>query len=348
MMLLSRVLPALLAVSGLVQAASVAVRTDESFFQEFVNELKDNNLTILADNYKRIADTNEGKSIVNTLKNGGELTILAPEDDAFDREYTSLDPNVIKYSTLWGSIDKNFQTADSWFTRRGASKSHSTARSTFRRPGSGGGSKRDIDKNELDKFQVQVVDKFNNDELWKRWTNHPLILIDRAVGSAKVVNRFTFKKIIVLIIDTVLTLPARVSELLCKPLINDAPNGFTKAAEALNKTGLIDLVDTRDALTAFVPVDESLGDMHEHSDSELTSLLKNHFFFGTIVYTTLFPKICEATAESGKELKFTFENDINYVSCGKTKAIILRGDVISTNGVIHIIDRPLVWLVVGS
>ncbi|CAE6531264.1 unnamed protein product [Rhizoctonia solani] len=245
MKLLARIVLTLLAASSLAQAASVALRNNDDFFSGFIDTLNKNNLTTLAENYARIAKTEEGKPIVDLLKTG-EFTILAPENCAFDPDHPDIDPDIIKYSTLWGSIDKHFKTSD--FTRRDAPYgTHEPAPSTFPRRNNTGNSKRTPS---LDGFQVQVIDQFFTPSSWKRWSNDPLIFIDRAVGNAKVLGRFTFQKIIVLIVDTVLTLPTAVSDLLCKPLISSAPNGFLKFKEALEKTGLLDLVDTKDKLTA--------------------------------------------------------------------------------------------------
>ncbi|CAE6488350.1 unnamed protein product [Rhizoctonia solani] len=335
------VVPALLAVSGLVQAAAVIPRSDDGdFLPEFLDELKKNNLTILADSYQRIAYTDEGKSIIDLLESH-ELTILAPDDCAFDKDHdkenydTIIDPKVIEYSTLWGNIDKGFETTE--HRRRAASsQSRSVARSTFRRSNA---PRRKRQQNAKD-FQVQVIDKLSHPASRKRW-NDDTILVDRPVGLAKVVRRLSFRKLVVLAVDAVLTLPPKVSELLCKPLIKDAPNGFKKTLEALEKTELLDLVDTKDEITVFVPIDESLEDIGKHSKEELTSLVKNHIIPNNIIFSPMFATVCKGTALSGKELQLSYENDIHYVSCGKSKAIVLRSDVIPKNGVVHVIDRPL-------
>jgi hypothetical protein len=86
-----------------------------------------------------------------------------------------------------------------------------------------------------------------------------LILVGRTVGSAKVVGRFTFKKIIILIIDTLLTLPTGVSDILCKPLIESTPNGFPKFGGALQKTDLLDKVDNGRKITVSLGSRTQLG-----------------------------------------------------------------------------------------
>jgi len=153
-----------------------------------------------------------------------------------------------------------------------------------------------------------------------------------------------FKKIIILIIDTVLTLPTTVSDLLCKSLLDTTPNGFTKFGGGLQKADLLDKVDNGRQITIFAPTDEAFNDVDIDglSNDDLSSLLRNHFFFGRIVYGPLFSSIPSVTADSGRELKLRTENGVKYVSCGgDAEAIVLRSDVTTKNGVLHVIDRVL-------
>ncbi|KAF8672954.1 hypothetical protein RHS04_07721 [Rhizoctonia solani] len=339
MKLLSQFVLTLLATLSVIQAASVAPRNNDYFLSEFLDALNKNNLTTLANSYEKIAQTDAGGEVIDALKNNGKVTLLAPENESFKSSTDELGANVLLYNTIWGSIYEHFKTSKNYLSRRGSTHSRDIAQTAYPRPA--GSRKRTYN---LQDYQVQVIDQFSNNDSdsWKRWSNDPLILIDRAVGSAKVVGSFTFKNIIVLIIDSVLSLPGKVSDLLCKPLIKNAPEGFVKFGSALQKAGLLNSLDNRGArLTLFAPIDDEFCDIDKFSKEELKSFLKNHFFFGKVVFSPLFPSIRKATAESGKQLEFLFENDINYVCCGNTKAAVLRSDVISENGVLHVIDRPL-------
>ncbi|KAL5639495.1 hypothetical protein ACGC1H_006211 [Rhizoctonia solani] len=335
MKFLTRVVPTVLAAFSLVQASAVVPRTDGGIFEEYLDALNKHNLTILADNYKRIAETNSGKSIVDNINSGKEFTILAPEDCAFDSDGKKLEPRQLEYNTLFGNIDKDFRP-ENYHHRRDGQQSRSTADSTMTRSGAPNNKRSESYQSP---YQVQVIDRFQS--FRKRWEAFDLILVDRPVGDAKVVDRFCFKNLVILIIDAVLALPPKISELLCMPILKTAPKGLLRFGEALKKAGLQDLVDNKDAITIFAPVDECLDDIDKMSKDDLASFLKNHFFFGKIVYSTLFPKIGEAKSQSGKELKFSYENNIHYVCCGESKAVVLRADVIPSNGVLHIIDRPL-------
>ncbi|KAG8690339.1 hypothetical protein FRC11_012287 [Ceratobasidium sp. 423] len=356
MVLLTRALPAFLSALSLVPAACAASCNDsgnDNFFSEFVGALNKHNLTILADNYEKIVKTEGGKQIVDILECGGELTLLAPNNRAFKPNYPALEQDVLLYTILWGSIDNDFKNSNNSLTRRAFTQSHTIAASALRLNSAGR-------KREDPQYQTQPIDQSPMDKqsstptptptpapMLKRWYNSVLIQIERTVGTAKVVDRFTFGRIVILIIDTVLTLPTKVSDVLCKPLIATAPNGFTKFVEALRMTGLLDNVEGGQELTAsldfiFAPLDESLGDIQMLSKGDLSSLMKNHFLFGKRVFSPLFGgAIDKVTAESGEELKLSFENGVHYVCCGKSKAIVLRGDVITANGVLHVIDKPL-------
>ncbi|CAE6459255.1 unnamed protein product [Rhizoctonia solani] len=337
MKFLSRVVPKLLVASSAVKAASIALRNNDGFFSEFIAALNENNLTTLADSYEKIAETKEGGQVIDFLENKGELTLLAPENRAFD-DNSIINPDVLLYNTVQGNIDKDFRTTDHYFVRRRSRQSRDVVETAQQFPPSNSLRKRTESSQD---FQVQVIDQFVTDSGRKR-TNDRLILIDRAVGNAKVIRRFNFKQIVVLIIDTVLTLLAKVSDLLYKPLIKSAPNGLVKFRGALQKAGLLDTVDTQGGrITLFAPVDDEFCDIEKFSKDELSSFLKNHFFFGKIVYSPLFTSVRKATAKSGKQLELSYENDIHYVRCGKDKAVVLRSDVISSNGVVHVIDRPL-------
>ena len=82
----------------------------------------------------------------------------------------------------------------------------------------------------------------------RRWLNS-LIQFDMPVGDTQVVERTEYKHIIILVTDKIIHLPGKVSDLLFKPLIKDAPNGFSKFGGALLKAGLLDDVDNREWLT---------------------------------------------------------------------------------------------------
>ncbi|CUA77861.1 hypothetical protein RSOLAG22IIIB_06834 [Rhizoctonia solani] len=334
MLFLTHIVMALLAATSLAHAASVVPRSNDDFLSGFLDTLCEANLTVLADNYKRIAETKQGKQVIESLEKGGDITLLAPENCAFDSDHPKLDPDVLLYNALQGSIDNNFKSKPKVVRRDGAAQSHSVVESQAGISG-GGARKRQAGGS----YQVQTVQQTFTPGSRKRWSSS--VRIGQALGTAKVVKRLAYKKIIILVIDTVLSLPGGVSDLLCKPLINGAPGGFTKFSGALKKAGLLDEVENGNQVTAFIPVDDSFGDYDKLSKDDLSCFLKNHLIYGKRIFSPYFESIPDATAASGKQLKFTSENGMDYVCCGNKKSMVLRSDVVAGNGVLHVIDKPL-------
>ncbi|KAG9074545.1 hypothetical protein FRC06_010612 [Ceratobasidium sp. 370] len=256
---------------------------------------------------------------------------------AFDPDHPSIgyDPlSLWSYSVMFGTPEDGFKLTNTTFTRRGASQSRSSASSGLNWP-----PRSSRKRSSGDGKQVQIVDQLSSSSK-KRGNDGPLIVIDRPVGSAMVIDRAKYQNIDILVVDRLFTLPTTVSDLLCKPLVSSAPNGFVKFGKCLQNAGLLDDVDGGFKSTVFAPIDQGF-DNSGISDYECPSIVKNHFFFGTIVYSTLFTKIPQATAESGKQLQFSYQDGVHYVSCGSCKSIILRSDVTTKWGVLHVIDKPL-------
>ncbi|KAG9089168.1 hypothetical protein FRC06_001688, partial [Ceratobasidium sp. 370] len=67
------------------------------------------------------------------------------------------------------------------------------------------------------------------------------------------------------------------------------------------QAGLLDDVNEGFKSTVLAPTDQAFYDANL-SDDKCPSVMKNHFFVGAIVYSTLFTKIPEAAAEPGKKL----------------------------------------------
>ncbi|KAG8691750.1 hypothetical protein FRC08_010096 [Ceratobasidium sp. 394] len=331
----SLVVSVFLAASILVQATPLEPRTySDKFISGFLAQLKKLGLGTSENIWQNVIQSDGGNYLVGLLKSQ-TVTVLIPENSAYDSEHSNDDDplDLLSYSVVFGSPEDDFKVNNSSYTRRGAKQSRSSASSGLKWPS------RKRWWGILDDNQVQIIDQFSSTAN-KRWNNSPQIIIDRPVNSAKVTSRSSFKNIIILTIDTVLTLPRKVSDLLCKPLVSSAPHGFTKFGGALQKAGLLDYVDNGFKSTVFVPTDQAFYDSN-CDDDDSPSVLKNHFFFGSVVYSTLFSYIPKATAESGKQLCFSYEDGVHYVQCGSSKAIILRSDVTTKWGVLHVIDKVL-------
>ncbi|KAG8713781.1 hypothetical protein FRC08_012817 [Ceratobasidium sp. 394] len=329
---------AFLAASTLVQASPVTRRgysDGDGFISGFLTWLDGLELSESGDVWRRALESEEGGYLAGVLQSQ-TVTVLIPENSAYDSKYSNYDDplDLLSYSTVYGSPEDDFKINNGSYTRRGARQSRSSASSGLRWPRR---TKRAYGL--LDNNQVQIIDQFSSSGK-KRWNDGPSIIIDRPVDSARVVARSSYKNVIICIIDKVLTLPEKVSDLLWKPLVSSAPYGFAKFGGGLQKAGLLDYVDNGFKSTVFVPTDQAFYDS-DCDDDHTPGVLKNHFFFGEVVYSTIFRNVPKVTAESGKELRLSYEDGVHYVRCGQSKAIILRSDVTSKFGVLHVIDKVL-------
>ncbi|QRV81745.1 Fasciclin domain-containing protein [Ceratobasidium sp. AG-Ba] len=336
-MLFSNALIPLIAAAVAINASPMVTRADDSFVSQLANKLKQNGQTTFGGILQDELNKDGSADLVNVLKTQS-VTLLVPENEAFDSSNPSIGDNplnILAYSVIFGDIDTGFKRPNSSFSRRDPNENHIQGTSNYESP------KRPEKKRWASSNRNQVVyfNQFVSGQR-KRWD--PVIYVDRPVDSAKVVQRFKFKNVFVLVVNRLLTLPTTVSDVLCKALIPSTPNGFVKFGGGLQRVGLLDTVDNARGITIFAPVDSAFDSVGDVSDDELASILKNHFYFGNpIGYSALFPTLSPATAESGKALEFAFEDGVSTVRCGNSKAQILRSDVTTDNGILHVIDKVL-------
>lgn len=73
--------------------------------------------------------------------------------------------------------------------------------------------------------------------------------------------------------------------------------------------------------------------------------MANHVLNGTLAYSPWIQTNrtkWNQTSASGQPLKFRVAGNDTYVSSGDTEAKIIKADLLTSNGVIHIIDRVLI------
>ncbi|KAF8598288.1 FAS1 domain-containing protein [Ceratobasidium sp. AG-I] len=313
----------LLVASTLVLATPVVPRDDDGWSSGFITALNNAGLTKLSGLYADFFKSTQGPDLIQELK-CRHLTILAPTNNAFDPSNISIgsDPSsLFRYNSIQGAITSK---------KRAASPTRDIAPTL-------------MEQQEYYKrapnYQVQVVDTVS-DINWKRWNNDTTIFIRRTIGSAKVLSQTKYRDVDIAEIDTLLTLPTKIDDVLCKPLVDAAPNGFTKLGPALYQTGLMDTVSCGKSVTLFAPIDDAFQGYDGTSTEQLTSILKNHVVFSNYYSPSFSTKPTVETA-SGKTLKFEVDGNNTYICCGQSKARVLRSDVITANGAIHVIDKVL-------
>lgn len=130
-----------------------------------------------------------------------------------------------------------------------------------------------------------------------------------------------------------MTLPQPVSK-------TAAELGLSAAAGALVRTNLVDTVDNAPSLTIFVPNNaafQAIGNLLENPDNdELSNIIQYHATNQTIYdLTEADNESLVVTSLEGGDLTIHRNQGRYYVNGAR----IIAGPVVTTNGVVYVIDR---------
>ena len=110
---------------------------------------------------------------------------------------------------------------------------------------------------------------------------------------------------------------------------------------ALNATGLADALIGVPDVTIFAPNNEAFTNINskigELGNETLQNILAHHVVNGTVAYSTLLEDGQNVTASDGKNLTITLRNGTVFVN----QARVVTANVLVGNGVVHIIDSVL-------
>lgn len=311
----------LLAASAQVQALPAAVPRQD-YLTGLVQALNQANLTTLATVFGQYAATEQGQQVASALPNGN-YTVLAPSNAAFEpllpglqADNSSLGP-ILSYHLLNGSFPANLVAP---------ARSHSIVNTLLTNQ-----SYANLGGNP----QVQVLEQTPDGSS---------VLVRRTTGNATVTTSTTYQNLVVHVIDTVLTPPTDLKDVLSSSLTSRSPGGFAQLGGALQKVNLLDQLNNGASTTVFAPIDDAFAAINTTvaglTNDQLSSVLQNHVL-SSVVYSPQLPDTPSATAASGAQLNFTIEDGVAYVSLNQTRARILRSDVATKNGVVHVIDTVL-------
>ncbi|MCJ1462719.1 hypothetical protein MMC07_001322 [Pseudocyphellaria aurata] len=136
------------------------------------------------------------------------------------------------------------------------------------------------------------------------------------------------------IIDTVLTTPISISETALLA-------GLTDLAAALVATGLVETVDTTSDLTVFAPDNAAFkkvaSQVSKLTTAQLTGILGYHAVKGPIGYSSKLKNGQTLTTTTGEKVTITISGGNIFVNDAK----VIVPDVLVANGVVHIIDSVL-------
>lgn len=118
---------------------------------------------------------------------------------------------------------------------------------------------------------------------------------------------------------------------------------FKTLVKALDDTGLADALKARGSFTIFAPTDDAFAklpastlDVLKKDTARLKSVLQFHIVQGVLKQEDL-GKLTGITTMMGKPLSLAMQDDVLLVN----SAQVVQGDQLTTNGLIHVVDRVL-------
>jgi uncharacterized surface protein with fasciclin (FAS1) repeats len=124
--------------------------------------------------------------------------------------------------------------------------------------------------------------------------------------------------------------------------------GLDKFVSALNSTNSTDGINKKNGITIFAPNDDAFSSdaLSKYNSSQLANILAYHVIEGLYFSTNLtnLTSPMNVTTEAGSN--FTIDTSSNSIkltdTSGNHTAHVIRSDILTDNGVIHIIDSVLI------
>ncbi|KAI5850181.1 FAS1 domain-containing protein [Morchella snyderi] len=162
---------------------------------------------------------------------------------------------------------------------------------------------------------------------------NPTLFSGAKMNSSVSTADVTFDGGVIHVIDTVLTLPMNVST-------TAIAANLTAAAGALTAADLVDTVDTAQSITIFVPNNEAfqaIGNLLPGLSNEALMNILTYHVVGSVEFSSDLSDDQELTTLQGGRLTIRTEDNRLYVN----GAQVILADVITSNGVVHVIDGVL-------
>lgn len=179
--------------------------------------------------------------------------------------------------------------------------------------------------------QVLVVNKASNGT----------VNVKNAGRTIPVSNNATYQNLQVFVIGRVLEIPGNLSSVVGATTDLSALAGAVTAA----LPNLIPTLEATRGLTLFAPVNSAInaaaGTIGQANETVLTNVLLNHVINGTAVYSPLITNGGNITSAGGQPLTFTTNSTGVFVTSGSSTAKVVQANVLTSNGVVHLIDNVL-------
>ena len=177
------------------------------------------------------------------------------------------------------------------------------------------------------------------------------IFLDSGTDDPHVVQLTSYQNLQIFVIDGIIYYPGDLTNTF---QANSQLSAFATFASSTqvpvwdtgsNSTVQISVTQDLDGvrgLTLFAPDNNAMGSISQltGNTTQTWAVLRNHVINGTTVYSPSFDDSTYVSA-AGENLHFTSNSSGEFVTSGNTTAQIVQPDVLTKNGVIHIIDRVL-------
>jgi len=326
-----------LALSAVILALTAALANaqdntqNSTYLSGLVQTLNNAGLTSLASAVGFVNSTGTGNQLLASLSDQNKnFTIFAPNDDAFSDAPDDInsDPdaltNVVAYHVVFG----HFQNVTDY------------PNTTIGRTALG------------DPSVVMLEGNKNQVVAWaRRGDGQVHVLNQNRTNDPQVVQVTSYQNVDIYVIDGILDYPGDINSTF------DATNltGFANVAQdtevpiwdtgdnTIENATLNEVLYGVRGLTLFVPSNQaSTQEIPQISGNQtrLWTILRNHIINGTTVYSSSFDNSTYVSA-AGQFLHFSTNSSGKFVTSGDTTARIMQPDILTKNGVFHLIDRVL-------
>jgi len=167
------------------------------------------------------------------------------------------------------------------------------------------------------------------------------IHLHNAGANVTVLQNATYQNLHVWVIDSVLKIPGNLSTVIGQT------SELSALAAAVNGAvpSLLPAATAQKGLTLFAPVNSAItaaaATLTSANTSTLTNVLLNHVINGTAVYSSQLTNGANFTSAGGEPLTFTSNSTGLWVTSGSASAKVIQSNVLTANGVVHLIDAVL-------
>jgi len=291
--------------------------------------LNDAGLTTLASSVGFVNATGSGNQLLARLSNqGNNYTLFAPNNDAFSSVPANVtqDPNALTNLVAYHVAFGHFPNVTDY------------PNTTIGRTALGDPSVVMLEGN---KDQVLAWAKRGDDQVH--------VLNQDQSNDPQILQKTSYQNLDIWVIGKILEYPGDIDSTF---EANSELGGFSSLAsrtevriwdtgdQTFENVTVADVLSGIRGLTLFAPSNQASAQEPTGNTTQLWAILRNHIINGTTLYSPSFVNATYVSA-AGQYLHFASNSSGKFVTSGSTTAQIMQPDVLTKNGVIHIIDRML-------